>query len=344
MNDGNHGPQSLVYALLDCLEVRTMLRCAVDVPPQKQGLVPSVGHARVDACGVELLGPSLQNARPPYDALWLADNSRGLHAFSEPLRRALDVRRQETDHPLILFIEGPPQEGPDATKEGLRLDLHDLVEGRGYVVLWFCTGAGAGLAVPAELWFKLGPLASLAETLANGLRGEQRRATEALALARESQAEIARLRGAIAPPATVPGDALVAEYLATADTTGSTGSSPRLVCEADGTWFLVEGSVRRYIGSGIIVQALKKALGAPVPMPSEELGTYRRVDALCVVAGPDGSQQLIVGGKRILLRGFPTVAVASSAALAGIEVSHTVNVNELRFIAASAVPKQPPKP
>lgn len=352
MNDGTQADRSVVYSLLDCLEIRTILRCAIDAPPEKEGVVQSLGRALVDACDVELLGPSLENARQPYDALWLVGHVswHGLHAVREPLLHALDVRQHEAGRPLIVFVEGPPPEGPSAwappetlaaqfsransTKEGIRFALESILEGRGYVVLWFSTGAGAGLAVPETLWLELGPLASIVEALAKGLSDEQRRATAALALAYESQAEITGVQGASAP-ATQAGDALVAQYLATADTSGA---SPRLVCDEDGKWFLVEGQVRRYIPSGIIVWALEQAIGAPVSMASDELATYERVDSLSVISCPD-SNQLIVGGKRIRLRGFPTVFVASKSAVAGIEVSQNVDLNGLRFIAPNPAPR-----
>src|SRR4051812_31381843 len=113
MNDGAAADRSVVHSLVDCLEIRTLLRCAIDAAPVKDD-VRSLGRALVDACDLELLEPRLANARQPYDALWLVGHVswHGLHAIREPLLRALDLRQRHGGRPLTMLVEGPAPEGP----------------------------------------------------------------------------------------------------------------------------------------------------------------------------------------------------------------------------------------
>lgn len=349
---------SVARLLLGCLDARCILRCAIDRPDEGFTTATELGHASVDVCEPENLASHLASTEKSYDALWLTGHAtwHGLRGLQEIVTSAIEARRHDAARPLILLLEGPPPEGPpawstpealaahfvraDAIKEGGRIGLESLVEGQGYIVVWFSSGAGAGLAVPEQLWRELGPLAAMLRTLADELRVEQRRAAAALALAYESQTEVV---AQAAPPApTINGDALVAQYLAAGGLVDNELEALRLVCSDDGSWFLVEGKVRRYIASGVIVQALLRALGGPVPMSADDLESYEEAAPLVVVTSPDDRAYLVVAGTRIALRGFPRVVPATQRAISRIKISKTVNVNEMQFPRANGVSQQRP--
>lgn len=338
---------SAAHVLLDCLGASRILRCALDSSPDSSTQASQFGDAAIDSCQPEDLASSLGNREKQYDALWVTGyvTWHSLRAIQRPLTSAIDARHHDGLRPPSLLFEGPAADGPpewaspealaahfvraDAIEEGIRIGVESALERHGYVVLGFSSNDGAVLAIPKERWLELGPLASAVQMLESKLRVEHRRANTALALAYESQSEV-KERQASAPRGN-PGDALVSQYLAAATPGDEQPHSISLVCAEDGSWSLLDGQVRRYIGSGFIVQALTRALGGFVRMSPDELEGYAPGAPLVVVMSPDERAHLIVGGKRIQLRGFPRVVAVTQRAISGIEVSQIVNVNDLKL-------------
>jgi hypothetical protein len=73
----------------------------------------------------------------------------------------------------------------------------------------------------------------------------------------------------------------------------------------NGVKFVVEGEFRRPVRSGIVAAALEQALGDPRSLPEDALEGYAEGPPVEVLEGPSGAPFVIVGGKRLPLRGLP---------------------------------------
>jgi hypothetical protein len=69
--------------------------------------------------------------------------------------------------------------------------------------------------------------------------------------------------------------------------------------------FVIEGMVRREVLSGMIVNALSNLLGPVHAVTPEELDRYREGPPVAVLEAGLGRPFVVVGGKRLAIRGLP---------------------------------------
>ena len=85
---------------------------------------------------------------------------------------------------------------------------------------------------------------------------------------------------------------------------GSDGAVPFLVRRKDGRTFLVEGGYRRELRSGVIAAALEEKLGASRNVTGREFDRWTDGVPVEVLEGPQGPPFIVVGGRRLPLRGM----------------------------------------
>jgi hypothetical protein len=83
------------------------------------------------------------------------------------------------------------------------------------------------------------------------------------------------------------------------------GQKPFLVRLTNRRTFLIEGGYRREVRSGLLLAALERALGSTHPVSNDELARWTAGPPVEVLEGPQGPPFVIVGGKRLPLRGLP---------------------------------------
>jgi hypothetical protein len=83
------------------------------------------------------------------------------------------------------------------------------------------------------------------------------------------------------------------------------GHKPFLVRAANGTTFLVEGGYRRPVPSGLLVATLERLFGATQRVENEEADRWTDGVPVAVLEGPQGPPFVVVGGKRLPIRGLP---------------------------------------
>jgi hypothetical protein len=86
---------------------------------------------------------------------------------------------------------------------------------------------------------------------------------------------------------------------------GSDGAAPSLVRRRNGRTFLVEGGYRREVRSGVIAAALEEKLGAAREVKDREFDRWTDGIPVEVLEGPQGPPFVVVGGRRLPLRGMP---------------------------------------
>lgn len=83
------------------------------------------------------------------------------------------------------------------------------------------------------------------------------------------------------------------------------GARPVLAAVAKrGTW-LIEGTQRRRIRSGLLATALEQRLGRPRLMESDELDRHGEGVPVEVFEGPTGPPFVVIGGERLPIKGLP---------------------------------------
>jgi hypothetical protein len=82
-------------------------------------------------------------------------------------------------------------------------------------------------------------------------------------------------------------------------------AAPALVRRADGAMFVVEGPVRRAVPSGLIAAAIADHFGDPRDARGDELERCSEGPPVEVLEGPRGAPFVVVGGRRLPLRGLP---------------------------------------
>jgi hypothetical protein len=87
--------------------------------------------------------------------------------------------------------------------------------------------------------------------------------------------------------------------------TSGEGHKPFLVRLANGRPFLVEGGYRREVPSGLLVAALERMFGPTHTVSSDEAKRWTDGVPVAVLEGPQGPPFVVVGGKRLSLRGLP---------------------------------------
>jgi hypothetical protein len=83
------------------------------------------------------------------------------------------------------------------------------------------------------------------------------------------------------------------------------GQKPFLVRLANGRTFLIEGGYRREVRSGLLMAGLERALGRSHEVSNDEADRWTDGVPVEVLEGPQGPPFVIVGGKRLALRGLP---------------------------------------
>jgi hypothetical protein len=116
---------------------------------------------------------------------------------------------------------------------------------------------------------------------------------------------------------TSPGAASSAGFLAGARRAGTAnrwleqlavsgeGHKPFLVRLRNGKVFLVEGGYRREVRSGLLVAALEQMLGPVEEISNEEGDRWTDGVPVEVLEGPLGPPFVVIGGKRLAVRGLP---------------------------------------
>jgi hypothetical protein len=113
-------------------------------------------------------------------------------------------------------------------------------------------------------------------------------------------------------------------------------SSPHLVRRAGRAIFLVEGTHRREVRSGILAAGLEQVLGEPRDVTDEELARFTVGVPVEVLEGPSGPAFVVVGGTRWSLRGLPLPHPVSADEMQlfpegeGIDLA-TANVSRARY-------------
>jgi len=118
--------------------------------------------------------------------------------------------------------------------------------------------------------------------------------------------------------------------------TGGDGAAPFLVRRKNGRTFLVEGGYRREIRSGVIAAALEEKLGAARVVKDGEFGRWTDGVPVEALEGPQGPPFVVVGGRRLPLRGMPLPYPVSGDQMEllpkGAELNvGTANVSRARF-------------
>ena len=80
---------------------------------------------------------------------------------------------------------------------------------------------------------------------------------------------------------------------------------PFLVRGADGAVFVVEGNYRRPVKSALLAAALERALDGHRDATDAELEAWTEAVAVEVLEGPKGPPFVVVGGRRLPIRGLP---------------------------------------
>jgi hypothetical protein len=86
---------------------------------------------------------------------------------------------------------------------------------------------------------------------------------------------------------------------------GMEGPKPFLVHRKKGRPFLVEGGYRREVRSGLLAAALEEMLGRSRKVPDPEFDRWTDGVPVEVLEGPQGPPFIVVGGRRLPLRGMP---------------------------------------
>jgi hypothetical protein len=90
------------------------------------------------------------------------------------------------------------------------------------------------------------------------------------------------------------------------------GGDPYLVRGASKGVFLVEGVLRRQIKSGLIFGALARMLGEPKLVKDSEIERWHEGPPVEVMEGGTGPAFIVVGGRRLPLRGIPLPHLVST--------------------------------
>jgi GT2 family glycosyltransferase len=104
-------------------------------------------------------------------------------------------------------------------------------------------------------------------------------------------------------------------------------ATPYLVRKpGDGRVFLIEGSERRLVKSGLLAAALERELGAPRDTTREELQGWATSVPVEVFEPPSGAPFIVVGGKRMPVRGLPPLNPVTDADLDRFPKGKALNV------------------
>jgi hypothetical protein len=111
------------------------------------------------------------------------------------------------------------------------------------------------------------------------------------------------------------------------------GGKPSLVRTPKRGMFVVEGTLRRQIKSGLIFLALARVFGEPRQMKDSELERLEEGPPVEILEGGTGPAFVVVGGRRWPIRGLPLPYLVSTR-----EMLSVPEAEELNFAAALGSP------
>jgi hypothetical protein len=90
--------------------------------------------------------------------------------------------------------------------------------------------------------------------------------------------------------------------------------------------FVIEGTMRRPVKSGILFAALTRVLGEPREMTDREIESWSLGPPVEVLEAGTGPAFVVVGGRRLPLRGLPLPYLVSSADMLLFPEGEEINV------------------
>jgi hypothetical protein len=115
------------------------------------------------------------------------------------------------------------------------------------------------------------------------------------------------------------------------------GGDPMLVRTASKGMYVVEGNMRRTVKSGILFNALIRVIGAPREMPDAEVERWSTGPPVEVLEAGTGAAFVVVGGRRLPLRGLPLPYLVSTADMLLFPEGEELNVAASRVVPKSRV-------
>jgi hypothetical protein len=137
-------------------------------------------------------------------------------------------------------------------------------------------------------------------------------------------------RGALTMPRTTEGGAWL-EHLHLHG-----GSDPYLVEAPTEGAFVIEGTMCRQVKAGILFTALSRVLGAPRPIGDDELERWSPGPPVEVMSAGTGPAFVVVGGRRLPLRGLPLPYLVSGEAMLLFPEGEELRVTSARTAPMSA--------
>jgi hypothetical protein len=137
-------------------------------------------------------------------------------------------------------------------------------------------------------------------------------------------------RGALSMPRTTEGGAWL-EHLHLHG-----GSDPFLVEAPTEGAFVVEGTMCRQVKAGILFTALSRVLGAPRQITDDELERWSAGPPVEVMSAGTGPAFLVIGGRRLPLRGLPLPYLVSGEAMLLFPEGEELRVTSARTAPMSA--------
>jgi hypothetical protein len=104
--------------------------------------------------------------------------------------------------------------------------------------------------------------------------------------------------------------------------------TPHLVRRTNGRAYLIEGGYRREIRSGVIAAALEEKLGRPRRVKNSDFDRWTDGVPVEVLEGPQGAPFVVVGGRRLPLRGMPLPYPVSGEQMALLPQGPEINVGQ----------------
>jgi len=115
------------------------------------------------------------------------------------------------------------------------------------------------------------------------------------------------------------------------------GGDPMLVRTPSKGMYVVEGNMRRTVKSGIIFTALTRVLGEPKEMPDAEVERWSTGPPVEVLEAGTGPAFVVVGGRRLPLRGLPLPYLVSTNDMLLFPEGEELNVAASRVVPKSRV-------
>jgi hypothetical protein len=115
------------------------------------------------------------------------------------------------------------------------------------------------------------------------------------------------------------------------------GGEPMLVRTSSKGMYVVEGNMRRTVKSGILFNALTRVLGPPKEMADTEVERWSTGPPVEVLEAGTGPAFVVVGGRRLPLRGLPLPYLVSTNDMLLFHEGEELNVAASRVVPKSRV-------